>query len=254
MGRLDGKVAIITGAGSGIGRATALLFAEEGAKVVVADFLDEAGGQTVREIRDRGGTATFTRTDVSRAKDVENMVRKAIDIYGKLDIIFNNAGIAGIAGPTGGCSEENWQRVIQTNLSGVFFGMKYAIPEMLRSGGGSVINTASIAADRGIPNLPAYAAAKGGVSALSRTTAVEYAKMNIRVNTVNPATTATQMVLGMGKEILAQHVSAIPMGRPADPKEIAYAVLFLASDESRFITGHSLVVDGGLEIDSRQRG
>ena len=254
MGRLDGKVAIITGSGTGIGEATALLFAKEGAVVVVADFVVEAGERTAKKIKHAGGEAIFVKTDVTKPDDGKNMVKKAVDSYRKLDVIFNNAGITGKPNMTVDYEEEEWGKVIATNLTGVFLGMKYAIPEMLKTGGGSIINTSSIAADRGLANLPAYCASKGGVSSLSRTTAVEYATKNIRVNTINPGTTATPLLLAISEGAWKQHVSAIPMGRAADPVEVAQAVVFLASDESSFITGLSLFVDGGLTIDSRQKG
>ena len=254
MGRLDRKVAIITGAGTGMGKAAASLFAKEGAKVVVADYVAESGEETAKEIRDAGGEAIFVKTDVSKPEEVKNLIKAAVDTYGKLNVLYNNAGIAGEPNPTAECTDENWQKVTTTNLYGVFLGMKYAIPEMLKTGGGAIINTASMAADRGLPNLPAYCASKGGVVALSRTTAVEYADKNIRVNCINPATVATPLVVAMGKEVMAQHISAIPQGRAAEPVEIAYAALFLASDECPFLTGHALVIDGGLEADSRQKG
>ncbi|MFC2024301.1 SDR family NAD(P)-dependent oxidoreductase [Chloroflexota bacterium] len=254
MGRLDNKVAIITGGSTGIGKAVAYLFANEGAKVVVASRNTKRGEKAVEEIKEREGEAIFVKTDVRRPGDVKNMVRSAVNIYGKLDILVNSAGIVGESNLTADCTDKNWQRVIATNLLGVFLCMKYGIPEILKSGGGSIINMSSVGADRGIANLPAYCASKGGVSALTRTTAVEYADKNIKVNAVNPGTTATPLLLSVSDEVVAQHISGIPQKRMADPMEIAYAVLFLASDECRYTTGHSLVVDGGREIDSRATG
>lgn len=247
MGRLDGKVATITGAGSGIGRATAVLFANEGAKVVVADWVAETGEETVRKIVEAGGEAIFVKTDVSRAESVKNMVQKTIDAYGKLDIIFNNAGVGGQVGPTEECTEENWDKVINVNLKGVWLGMKYAIPEMLKTGGGVIINTSSINADRGMPNLAAYTASKGGVLSLSRVTAVECAPKNIRVNCINPGPTASAMLLAQTEENLKHYIDFMPLHRMAAPEELARVALFLASDESSFVVGHALVADGGMD-------
>jgi NAD(P)-dependent dehydrogenase (short-subunit alcohol dehydrogenase family) len=248
MGRLDGKVVIITGAGMGMGQAAAILFAKEGAKVVVADCLAEAGEETVKMIKEAGGEAIFVKADVSKAEDAKNMVKQTVDTYGRLDVLYNNAGIRGEVAPTPECTEENFDKVIAVNLKGVWLGMKYAIPEMLKTGGGSIINTASHTGERGTPNLPAYSASKGGVLAISRGTAMEYATKNIRVNCINPGTIATPFVIGgFSSEARKFFMTTIPQGRLGEPEEVAYAALFLASDESSHITGHALVVDGGLE-------
>jgi len=252
MGRLDGKVAIITGAGMGMGQAGALLFAKEGAKVVVVDWNAEAGEETVKMIKNAGGEAIFVKADVSKAKDVENMVRTTVDTYGKLDIIYNNAAILGKAAPTEKTSEEDWDRIMSINLKGVWLGMRYAIPEMLKNGGGSIINTASQCGDRGTRYLCAYCAAKGGVLALTRVTAMEVATKNIRVNALNPGIIATPMVTASSKEEQAGFAAIIPQRRLGKPEEVAYAALFLASDESSHVTGHTLVVDGGIEVDNHQ--
>ena len=250
MGRLDDKVAIITGAGMGMGRAAAILFAKEGAKVVVDDIVVATGEETVRMIKEAGGEAIFIKADVSKAEDVQNMVKTAVSTYGKLDVLYNNAGIAGEATPTEGCTEENWEKTITVNLKGVWLGMRYAIPEMIKTGGGSIINTASQAAERGMTNLPAYTASKGGVLSLSRATAMECAKKNIRINVINPGSIATPMVLAMPDEAKESFVAGIPMGRFGEPEEVARAALFLASDDSSHITGHALAVDGGMIADS----
>jgi len=252
VGRLDNKVAIITGAGMGMGQAGALLFAREGARVVVVDWNAEAGEETVKKIRDSGGEAIFVKADVSRARDVENVVKKTVASYGKLDIIYNNAAIIGRPAFTEDVTEEEWERIMSINLKGVWLGMKYAIPEMLRRGGGSIINTASQCGDRGTRNLSPYCAAKGGVLALTRITAMELAKKNIRVNALNPGIIGSPMVLAMPEEEIRGFEAIIPQGRLGKPEEIAYAALFLASDESSHVTGHTLVVDGGIEIDNHQ--
>ncbi len=250
MSRLAGKVAIVTGAASGIGRATALLFAAEGAKVVAAD-VDKARGDTVvQEIASAGGDAVFVRVDISSPEQVEALVRTAVETYGKLDVIFNNAGIEGQQGSTADCTVENFDRVISINLKGVFLGMKYAIPAMLRNGGGSIINTASVAGLVGFVNIPAYCASKGGVLQLTKTAALEYGKQGIRVNAICPGVIATPMIERFTEtagEAGRQAMEAMePIGRMGKPEEIAQMALFLASDESAFCTGAPFIVDGGF--------
>jgi NAD(P)-dependent dehydrogenase (short-subunit alcohol dehydrogenase family) len=251
MGRLDGKVALITGAGMGMGQAAALLFAKEGAKVAVVDWNAEAGEETVKMIKKAGGEAIFIKADVSKAADAQNMVKTAVKTYGKLDVIYNNAAILRAAS-TENITEEDWDKIMAVNLKGVWLGMKYAIPEMLKKGKGSIINTASQCGDRGTQNVGAYCASKGGVLALTRVTAMELAKKNIRVNALNPGIIGTPMVMALSKEEQEQFASIIPQGRLGRPEEVAYAALFLASDESSHVTGHTLVVDGGLEVDNKQ--
>jgi NAD(P)-dependent dehydrogenase (short-subunit alcohol dehydrogenase family) len=256
MGRLAGKVAIITGAGAGIGRSAAILFAREGAKVVVVDWNARDGEETVSMVKEFGGECVFVKADVARAEDVKGMVKMTINTYGKLDILFNNAGIVGAWVETADYPEETWEQVIAVNLKGVFLGMKYAIPEMLKRGGGSIVNTASQAGERGQPNIAAYSASKGGVLALSRATAIEYAAKNIRINSINPGIITTPMVMNvMEKNAKArkQFLSVVPQGRFGKPEEVAQAALFLASDASSHITGHALVVDGGMEADGHIR-
>jgi NAD(P)-dependent dehydrogenase (short-subunit alcohol dehydrogenase family) len=250
MGRLDGKVAIITGAGAGMGRAAAILFAREGAKVVIACRTIENGEETVRIIKEADGEAIFIKTDVSKTEDVKRMIYTTVDTYGKLDILFNNAGILGDGSSTVECTEENFNQLIGTNLKGVWLGMKYAIPEMLKSGGGAIINNASIAADRALANSAVYSASKGGVVALSRTAAIEYSRRNIRINCINPGSIATDMVLNLSPEFKEAVLAVTPRNKFAKPEEVAQAALFLASEECPHIIGQALVVDGGLEADS----
>lgn len=245
MGRVENKVAIVTGAGSGIGRATAQVLASEGASVVVSDVTG-AEQDAAREI---GGETLAVHADVSNAADVEAMVAAAVSRFGRLDILFNNAGIEGAQAPTADCTEETFDRVVAINLKGVFLGMKYAIPAMLRSGGGSIINAASVAGIVGFEGLPAYSASKGGVIQLTKVAALEYAARNIRVNATCPGLIWTPMVgrvIGDNAAARAAFEALEPIGRFGTPEEVAALVLFLASDESSFITGAALPVDGGL--------
>jgi NAD(P)-dependent dehydrogenase (short-subunit alcohol dehydrogenase family) len=250
VARLEGKVAVVTGGGRGIGRAVATLFAQEGARVVVGEISEEGGLETVRLIEKEGGVANYVHTNVSQTEDVKKMVSKAIEMFGKLDILVNNAGIVGEIGSTDKCTEENWENVININLKGIWLGMKYAIPHMLKNGSGSIVNIASQAGERGVPNIPAYSASKGGILALSRATAMEFAKQNIRVNCINPGIIATPLQAAMPEESKKSYLPGIPQGRYGKPEEVARAALFLASDESSHTTGHALLVDGGMENDS----
>ena len=243
--RLENKVALITGGGSGIGRATCLLFAKEGAKVVVVDLKKETAEATAKEI----GGAAFG-ADVSKAKDAEAMVGFAEEKYGKLDVVFNNAGVFfDDDGSVTETTEETWDRVIDINLKGVFLGCKYAIPALLRAGGGSIINTASFVAIVGaaVPQI-AYTASKGGVLSMTREIAVEFARKNIRANALCPGPVETPLL----QQLLADPVRRqrrlvhIPPGRFARAEEMANAALFLASDESSYVNGSTFMVDGGI--------
>ncbi|TAK36727.1 MAG: SDR family oxidoreductase [Chloroflexota bacterium] len=247
-GRFAGKVALVTGASSGIGRASALAFAREGAKVVVADIVDEERDETVSAIKAAGGEAIFVQTDVSKAAEVEVLIDKAVQTFGRLDYAHNNAGIEGIIAPTADCTEENWDRVITTTLKGVWLCMKYEIPQMLKQGGGAIVNTASVAGLIGFPGLPAYGAAKGGIVQVTRTAALEYATAGIRVNAVCPGGVRTPM-LQRFKDLTGQteeQMGALdPMQRVAAPEEIAEAAIWLCSDAASFVTGVPMPVDGG---------
>ena len=249
MGTLDGKVAIVTGAGSGIGRATALLFAREGAKVVAADCVKQQGEAVAEDIRKAGGQAAFVNVDVASPEDVQRMVRTAVETYGRLDVLFNNAGVEGEQAPTADCTLENWDRVININLKGVFLGMKYAIPELRKAGGGSIINNASVAGIVGFLGIPAYCASKGGVIQLTKTAALEYAREHIRVNAICPGVIATPMVerfIG-GDPARQQAMEALePVGRFGRPEEVAQLALFLAGDAAPFCTGAPFIIDGGF--------
>ncbi len=248
-GRVSGKVALITGGGSGIGRATALVFAREGAKVMIADYDREGGEQTVKMIKTSGGEASFVEANVAVAKQAEAMVAKTVETYGRLDCAFNNAGIEGqMGGNLAECSEENWGRIIAINLTGVFLCMKYEIPQMLKQGGGSIVNTASAAGLIGLPGGTAYVASKHGVAGLTKSAALEYAKSGIRINAVCPGFIRTAMVervIDGGSISEDAMVAAEPIGRIGKPEEIANAVLFLCSDDASFVTGLPMPVDGG---------
>ncbi len=248
-GHMKDKVALVTGGSSGIGRAAALAFAREGAKVVVADVQVAGGQETVRLIGDAGGEAVFVRTDVASPVEVQALVDQAVQRYGRLDCAFNNAGIEGTLAPTAECSEENWNRTLEVNLKGVWLCMKAEIAQMLKQGGGAIVNTASVAGLVGFQNLPAYCASKGGVVQLTRTAALEYAKMGIRINAVCPGVIRTAMVervTGGNPQTEAQFVAMEPVGRMGTPEEVAAAVVWLCSDAASFVTGHPMVVDGGL--------
>jgi NAD(P)-dependent dehydrogenase (short-subunit alcohol dehydrogenase family) len=260
MGQLDGKVAIITGAASGMGRAASLLFAGEGARVVLAD-LNVAGGEaTAAEASAAGPRCVFQRTDVSSEKDVEALVARALGEFGQLDVMFNNAGIGGAIGPLEFVSVEDWDRTQAVCLRGVFLGIKHAIEPMRKRGGGSIISTASIAGIDGFPGLHAYCAAKAGVVNLTRSASIDLACDFIRVNCIAPGGVSTPILFGGGgvfggsKETAdAMLVHAQPLPIAGQPEDIAQAALFLASDASRFITGHTLVVDGGATAGSVAR-
>ena len=244
--RLKDKVAIITGAASGIGKATAKLFAEHGAKVVVADIDKDGGSQTVTQIQNGGNEAIFVETDVTLKVDTEKMVAQTVETYGKLDILFNNAGIA-MRLPVAELPEEDWHRCLDVNLTGVFLCAKAAIPAMLKNGCGSIINMSSIYGVVGADVRAAYVASKGGVTNLTRGMALDYAENNIRVNCICPGFVETPLVAGVIKtpEEYQALADKHPMRRLGQPEEIAYGALYLASDESAFVTGIALPIDGG---------
>ena len=248
MKKLEGKVALVTGGSAGIGRATSLAFAREGAKVVIADINVTGGDETAKMIRDAGGQAIFVQTDVTKAEEVKAMADKAVEAFGQLNCAFNNAGINEEAVTISRCTEESWDRIMDTNLKGVFLCMKYEIPKILKSGGGSIVNTASVMGLVGDGSHPAYAASKHGVVGLTRTAAIVYAQAGIRINAVCPGairTSMTAQLINRHPEIKQLLESNSPMNRMAEADEVARAVVFLCSDDASFITGHPLAVDGG---------
>ena len=243
------KIALVTGGGSGIGRATALTFAREGAKVVVADIVVTGGEETVQLIHAAGGESIFVKADMANASDIEAMVQKVVATYGRLDCAHNNAGIEGATGRTADYSEAEWDRVIRINLTAVWLCMKYEIPQMLKQGGGAIVNTASDAGLLGVPQMPAYVASKHGVVGLTKTAALEYAKSGIRVNAVCPGVIHTPMVeriTGQRPGRAERMTAAEPVGRMGKPEEIAAAVVWLCSDAASFVTGLPMAVDGGI--------
>ena len=246
--RLANKVAIITGGGSGIGRATAYLFAEEGAKVVVAQRTDAKGEETVAGINSRGGQAIFVHTDVTIAPEVEHLIRITADTFGKIDVLFINAGIRMQPTAVETIDEALWDTMYATNVKSIFLTAKYAVPEMKRAGGGVIINNASISGVRPRMYDSVYSSSKGAVIALTKALALELAPDNIRVNCISPVATDTPMIAGTPEERKQAVLSTIPLGRIARPEDIAYAALYLASDESAMLTGTNLKVDGGRGI------
>ncbi len=248
MQGIEGKVALVTGAGSGIGRASALAFARAGARVLVSDIDLDAAEQTRAAITSSGSEAFALRADVTRSEDVKALVRCAIDQFGALHLAHNNAGMLGAVGDVSVCSEENFDRVIALNLKGVFLSLKYEIPALLKSGGGAIVNTSSGSGLVGTPNLSAYAASKHAVIGLTKSAALEFVRRGIRINAVCPGVTRTAMLEGfMGGDasIEARVADANPSGRLGTPDEVAQAVVWLCSDHASFVNGACLSVDGG---------
>lgn len=249
MGRLDGKVAVITGAASGMGRATAARFAGEGAAVVIADLNEEGGAAAVRECKENGGRAVFQKTDVTAEAAVKAMIERAVKEFGRLDITYNNAGLGGALGSIEHVTVEDWDRTQAVLLRGVFLGMKHSIPEMRKVGGGSIISTASVAGLAGGNGPHSYSAAKAGVVNLTRSVALEVAKDKIRVNCICPGGINTPIfnIISDDRATIEQLLSKVhPIQRAGHPEDIANMALFLASNESEWITGTAMVVDGGL--------
>lgn len=248
--RFSGKSVLVTGAGSGIGRATALAFAAEGARLVVCDVNDQGGQATARAAQELGAEAVYVRADVSKSTDCAVMVEQTLARYGRLDIAFNNAGINIGVASTADVEESEWARLLAINLTGVFLSMKHEIPAMKRGGGGVIINTASVGGLIGTAGIAPYCASKHGVIGLTRSAALEYIKEGIRINAICPGGTRTPMLEEWFKnpDVERNVTAQIPNGRIAAPEEIARVVLFLASDDASFMVGHPLTVDGGLTI------
>ena len=245
------KVALVTGATSGIGEATALAFARSGANVVVTGVQQEEGESLVKRIRDEGGDALFVKVDVTNQTDVDNMMAEVSNAYGRLDYAYNNAGIEGETAATAESSDENWNRVLDINLTGVWRCMRAELPLLLASGGGAIVNCASVAGVMGFAGTGPYVASKHGVIGLTKAAALEYAARNIRVNAVCPGVIATPMVdrVTQHNEAAVQQLSSVaPLGRMGTAEEIAAAVLWLCSDASGFVVGHALVLDGGWTV------
>ncbi|PFH82667.1 glucose 1-dehydrogenase [Bacillus sp. AFS088145] len=245
--RLKDKVAVITGGGSGIGRATAIRFAKEGAKIVIADINEVTGEESLVVIKEQNQEAIFIKTNVAESKSIQNLMKRAVEHFGRIDILFNNAGIGNSEVRSVDLAEEEWDQVIDINLKSVFLGIKYAIPELKKSGNGVIINTASLLGLKGRKYVSAYNASKGGVVLLTQNAALEYGKYNIRVNAIAPGIIDTNIIKEWKNDerkwpILSR---ANALGRIGSPEEIASAALFLASDEASFVTGATLSVDGG---------
>jgi NAD(P)-dependent dehydrogenase (short-subunit alcohol dehydrogenase family) len=245
----ENKVALVTGASFGIGQATAIAFAQRGAKVVVADWIEDKEEQTLKQIRAAGSEGIFVQCDVSKSTDVKALMDKTIAAYGKIDFAFNNAGIEGNIAPLHECSEENFDKIIGINLKGNWLCMHYEIQQMLKQGKGAIVNCSSVAGLVGFAGLPVYVASKHGVIGLTKTAALENAKSGIRVNAVCPGVIHTAMIdriTGKDPEVEKQYIAIEPIGRMGEPIEIAEAVVWLCSDGASFVTGHALAVDGGF--------
>lgn len=247
METFAGRVALVTGASSGIGRSTALLYAKRGAKVIVSDIDEKGAQETVELIMREEGTAAYIKTDVSSAVECQNLVDQTLSLWGRLDYACNNAGVGGEQNATGDYSIEGWNKVLAINLSGAFYCMRYEIPAMLRTGGGAIVNMASILGQVGFAGSPAYVSAKHGLIGLTRTAAIEYSKANIRINAVGPAFIRTPMISALEEnpESLKLLVSMHPIGRLGEAEEVAELVIWLSSSQASFVTGNFYAVDGG---------
>ncbi|PEL13248.1 SDR family NAD(P)-dependent oxidoreductase [Bacillus sp. AFS017336] len=245
--RLKEKIAIITGGGSGIGRATAIRFAKEGAKIVIADLNDKTGEEALGLIKELGAEAIFVKTNVADSKSIQNLINKTVNHFGGIDILFNNAGIGNSELRSVDLDEAEWNSVIDTNLKSVFLGIKYAIPELIKSGNGVIINTASLLGLKGKKFVSAYNASKGGVILLTQNAALEYGKYNIRVNAIAPGIIDTNIIERWKNDERKWPIMsrANALGRIGSPDEVASVALFLASEEASFVTGTTLSVDGG---------
>ncbi|HTQ63849.1 MAG TPA: SDR family oxidoreductase [Puia sp.] len=251
MGKIfQGKVALVTGASYGIGRAAAIAFAQRGAKLVIADYKEDKNNETLQGIKNAGSEGIFVQCDVSKSNEVQILIDKCITTYGQLDFAFNNAGVEGTQGLTHECTEENWDRTISINLKGIWLCMKMEIPEMLKIGKGVIVNCSSVAGLNGFINLPAYVASKHGIVGITKTAALEYAQKGIRVNAVCPGVIHTAMIdrlTGGSSDAEKQFSGMEPVGRMGKPEEIAEAVVWLCSDAASFVTGVPFPVDGGFD-------
>lgn len=245
MKKSEEKVVIITGGGSGFGRETAIKLAKQGVNVAVVDLSEEKGIETVQLCKELGSDAIFIQADVSKIEDVKNYVAKTMEHFGKIDMFFNNAGISGSGVRTLDCSEEEFDSIIDVNLKGAFYGLKYVVNEMLKTGGGSIVNTASLGGVVGMPTLGAYSATKHAVIGLTKTIAGEYGRDNIRINAIAPGTNETPMVKAFPAEAIQAMADAVPMGRLGQPHEVGNVVAFLLSDEASYIHGSVISIDGG---------
>jgi len=250
-GNFEGKVALVTGGGSGIGRATAVAFARGKANVIVTDISEEGGEETIRIIKEAGGEGSFIKADITQAGEVEALINKTVEIYGRLDCAHNNAGIPGGSVPVADCTLEDWDAVMNLNLRGTFLCLKYEIMQMLKQGNGAIVNTSSTMGVVGHGNAPAYAASKHAIVGLTKSAALAYVQNNIRVNAVCPGNTETPIFDHLREnmpDVFEGLLAAMPIGRLAHPDEIANAVIWLCSDEASYCTGHAMVVDGCYTI------
>ena len=242
---MQGKTAIITGGGSGFGRETAIKLAQRGANISVVDVSKEQGEETVKLCKQLGTDAIFIEADVSKVEDVKRYVSQTVEYFGKIDLFFNNAGISGSGVRTLDCSEEEFDAIVNVNLKGAFYGLKYVVNEMLKTGGGSIVNTASLGGIVGMPTLGPYSATKHGIVGLTKTIAGEYGRDNIRINAIAPGTNETPMVKAFPPEAIKAMGEAVPMGRLGQPHEVGNVVAFLLSDEASYIHGAVISIDGG---------